>query len=142
MILGWPAAVPFLVKKCAEFLMFNENDQIGVLDVLKGMAFKDSMKVTNINRERWKEEWWNELGTASFPCQDISGFPIINHKTLTCLAHDKNTENLDLQAKELKKLSKGYKMMQDLLMPGEDERLGMMQELSPRADMGWILMPL
>jgi hypothetical protein len=78
-ILGLPATIPFLVKKCAAFLTLDENDQIEALDILKGMAFKDGMKPTNIDQGRWKEEWWNELGAASFPCQDVSSFPIVNH---------------------------------------------------------------
>jgi hypothetical protein len=77
--LGLPAAVPFLVEKCAAFLMLDENNQIEALDELKGMAFKDSMKPTDINQGRWNEEWWNELGAASFPCQDVSGFPIVKN---------------------------------------------------------------
>lgn len=57
-------------------------------------------------------------------------------QALTRLAHDKNTENLDLRAKELKKLSKGYQMMQDLLMPGKEERSGMMEDMYQRESEG------
>jgi hypothetical protein len=77
--LGLPAAVPFLVKGCAAFLMLDDNNQIEALDELKGIAFKDGMKPTDIDQGRWKEEWWNELEAASFPCQDVSGSPIVKN---------------------------------------------------------------
>ena len=150
-----PVTIPYLVEKCAAFLSVNQEDQNEALDVLQGMAFKDGMKATNIDQEKWKEEWWNELEAASFPCQDVSSLIKFNGPTLrqisqylshkrkrqklldrlrsvqelTRLAHEKNTENLDLRAKELSKLSKGYQMMNELLMPDKFERSRMMEDL-------------
>ena len=63
--------------------MIDEDAQIEGLDVLRQEAFQHGQKVTDIDQERYKEEWWNELATASFPCQDVSSLLPCNCQILT-----------------------------------------------------------
>jgi hypothetical protein len=52
--------------------MIDDEDQIEGLDVLRKEAFQDGNKASDIDQEHYKEEWWNELATATFPRQDVS----------------------------------------------------------------------
>ena len=145
--------IPDLVQSCAQMLNSDWKDQFNGLDRLHAIALPVG-DGTIIDQEGWKEEWWNELCTASFPHKDASCFLIFkglklsflrygSHKQwhqrllerlrslreLTRLAHDKNTSHMDICALELNQLADGYNMMNHLLMPDSSDCARMMDDM-------------
>jgi hypothetical protein len=156
-----PVVIPNLVRKVTELFAIDKEHQIDALDDIKAIAFGDGIIGSSIDQEPWKDQWWHELQTASFPRKTVSQLQIYNcptlslrqylsHKVwhqklldrlrsarhLTQLAHDKNTNHLDIRAMELNQLSKGYEMMNSFLMPDSSEREKAMEDMYQRESEG------
>jgi hypothetical protein len=63
--------IPDLVKKALEMVMKDDGDQMKSLDELYTFAVKNGGFPSVLDQKDWKEEWWNNLARASFPCADV-----------------------------------------------------------------------
>lgn len=74
-ILEEPMHIPPLIRKCAHIFSVNKcEDQMNGLDAIHTVAFYNGAVPSSIDQGEWKEQWWNELPTASFPQSDVSNF--------------------------------------------------------------------
>jgi hypothetical protein len=77
-ILETPVVIPNLVRTVTELFAIDKEHQIDALDNIKAIAFGDGISGSSIDQEPWKDQWWHELQTASFPRKTVSQLQIYN----------------------------------------------------------------
>jgi hypothetical protein len=72
--------IPPLIKKAAAIMdEFHSLPQlILALDELRAVAFPQGHPPPEIHQDRWVEEWWNNLDSATFPAANVNTFSFLH----------------------------------------------------------------